>query len=264
MTTYLCTQLLPHVMLAKQVLGWIVLACLLIYLFYMSRETTDSRKRMFVALILMLEAIAFFTLYQQMPTSLTLFAVHHVRASFLGITIDPQSFRALNPLWIILISPSLVKGYARLNQKHIRVTVPDKFTLGMLCCGISFSLLFFTRYTYDSHMMISPGWILVSSCFQSLGELLISALGIAMVAELVPEKIRGFVMGMWFLTSSIAGFSGAYLASFTGLSTSTAFGLPSLLIYTRVFGWIGITALLTALCLGLIAPHLNRMILSKR
>src|SRR3990167_1798895 len=101
-TTYLCTQLLHHVMLAKQVLGWIVLACLLIYLFYMSRETTDSRKRMFVALILMLEAIAFFTLYQQMPTSLTLFAVHHVRASFLGITIDPQSFRALNPLWIIL------------------------------------------------------------------------------------------------------------------------------------------------------------------
>ena len=257
--TTLAALLLQNVKLTKQVLCTIVIACVSIYFFYMSRETSSTRKRMLVALILMLEAIIFFTLYQQMPTSLTLFAVHHVRSSFCGITIDPQSFQALNPIWIVLMGPCLVMGYDRLNLKNRAFSIPYKFALGMLCCGISFSLLFLTRYAHDANAMVSPGWIVASYFFQSLGELLVSALGVAMVAELVPERIRGFVMGVWFLTSSIAGFSGAYVASFTGLSTSTPSGLSSLWVFTQVFGWIGVCSLTTALILGLMAPKLSRM-----
>lgn len=258
-TTSLCAQLLQHVMITKQVLYGVILVCLILYVFYTHRETPTTRKRMLVALILILEAILFFTLYQQMPTSLTLFAMHHVRSTFFGITIDPQSFQALNPIWIILMGPVLVMIYARLQRQNIHFPIPYKFALGMLCCALSFSILFLSRYVHDAHAMISPGWIVVSYCFQSLGELLVSALGAAMIAELVPERIRGFVMGMWFLTSSIAGFSGAYVASFTGLTTSTASGIASLLTYTRVFGWIGLCSFVIAVLLWWLAPRLSRM-----
>jgi POT family proton-dependent oligopeptide transporter len=258
--TGLAAQLLHDVMLTKHILYGVVLLCLTFYLWCMHQETPAARTRMFVALILMIQAILFFTLYQQMPTSLTLFAVHHVRASLLGVPIDPQSFQALNPIWIILMGPGLVLLYSKFSQRSQPFPTPYKFALGMCFCGLSFSLLFFSRYAHDAHAMISPGWIIASYCFQSIAELLVSALGVAMVAELVPETIRGFVMGMWFLTSSVAGFSGAYVASLTGLSATTeTSALLSLWAFTRVFGWIGICSLMIALLLWLIAPALSRM-----
>ena len=92
-----------------------------------------------------------------------------------------------------------------------------------------------------------------------MGELLVSALGVAMVAELVPQRMTGFVMGAWFLTSAVAGFTGASVASYTAVPGTVQPGLESLMIYTRVFGCIGLLTLLVALLMWLLAPQLNRL-----
>ena len=61
-----------------------------------------ERSKMIAALILIVEAIAFFTLYQQMPTSLNFFAIKNVEHSILGLTVsDPEVFQTLNPFWIM-------------------------------------------------------------------------------------------------------------------------------------------------------------------
>ena len=60
----------------------------------MKQENINNCMKMGVAMVLMFEAIIFFILYQQMPTSLNLFAVNNVNPSFFGINIDPQSFQA--------------------------------------------------------------------------------------------------------------------------------------------------------------------------
>lgn len=56
-----------------------------------------ARRKMIVAFILMLEAIIFFVLYSQMPTSLNFFAIRNVEHSILGIAFEPEQYRALNP-----------------------------------------------------------------------------------------------------------------------------------------------------------------------
>ena len=106
---------------------------------------------------------------------------------------------------------------------------------------------------------MSSWWLVASYLFQSLGELLVSALGVAMVAELVPPQIAGFVMGMWFLTSSVAGFIGASVASYTALPQNLPSGVESLMIYTEVFACIGLITLAVALLLWLISPALCRL-----
>ncbi len=45
---------------------------------------------MIVAFILMLEAIIFFVLYSQMPTSLNFFAIRNVEHSILGLAVEPS------------------------------------------------------------------------------------------------------------------------------------------------------------------------------
>ena len=60
----------------------------------------------------------------------------------------------------------------------------------------------------DARGLTSPWFIVLVYLFQSLGELLISALGLAMVAALVPQHLMGFILGMWFLTQAAAFLMG--------------------------------------------------------
>lgn len=257
--TIAASYLLQHVLIAKNLVWLITIIVVVIYLFYMYQEVRVVRLQMLLALILMMEAIVFFTLYQQMPTSLNLFAVNNVNSSLLGIHLDPQSFQALNPIWIVIMSPFLAMIYARLNQRGIAFLIPYKFALGMTCCGVSFGLLYFSRYAHNDMGVVSAWWLVGSYFFQSVGELLVSALGVAMVAELVPSRIAGFVMGMWFLTSSVAGFIGARVASYTSLPHNLQPGVESLLIYTHVFACIGVVTLGVAMVVWLISPQLSRL-----
>ena len=219
---------------------------------------------MLVALILMLEAVIFFTLYQQMPTSLNLFAVNNVLPNLFGFTIDPQSFQALNPLWIISLSPVLALVYSRLHQRDISFAVPYKFALGMTMCAMSFLILYAARFFSNDSGMVSSWWLIISYLFQSLGELLVSALGVAMVAELVPASIAGYVMGIWFLTSAVAGFLGASVASYTAIPKHIQPGTESLMIYTHVFACIGIVTLMISILMWLVAPWLCRFIMVQK
>lgn len=41
---------------------------------------------------------------------------------------------------------------------------------------------------------------------------MISGLGLAMVAQLVPQRLMGFIMGSWFLTTAGANLIGGYVA----------------------------------------------------
>lgn len=261
--TELSAYLLQHVMITKN-LFWVITTFALVYYgFLMRKEGKASFMKMFVALALMVEAVIFFTLYQQMPTSLNLFAVHNVIPQFLGFSIDPQSFQALNPIWIVLMSPVLAYFYKKMYEKGISFSIPYKFALGMTMCAASFFMLYFARYFYTDNGMVSSWWLTFSYLFQSLGELLVSALGVAMVAELVPQSIVGFVMGMWFLTSAIAGFIGATVASYAALPEHIKPGVESLMIYTDVFAWIGIVTFIISLIMWFVAPHLDRFIFVK-
>lgn len=260
--TYCSAYLLQNVALAQNLLWCVAFITVAIYVFLMRNQKKATVIRMLVAFVLMCEAVLFFTLYQQMPTSLNLFAVNNVVPTLFGFTIDAQSFQALNPIWIVLMSPVLAYFYNALNNRGFSFSIPYKFALGMTMCSLSFLLLYFPRFFYTDNGMVSSWWLTGSYLFQSLGELLVSALGVAMVAELVPASIAGFVMGMWFLTSSIAGFIGAKVASYTALPAHIKPGVESLMIYTDVFACIGLATLFIAVLMWVLAPRLNYYIAS--
>ena len=252
-----CAYLLAHPFFARKIILLITGSFVLVYFYFVHQAKKQERIQLILAFVLMLEAIVFFTLYQQMPTSINVFAVQHVYPTLLGIPIDPQSFQVLNPFWIIVLSPVLASLYHYTNERKFSFTIPYKFAIGMLSCSIGFFTLFLMRYFADQHAMVSSGWLIASYFCQALGELFVSALGVAMVAELVSPKIMGFVMGMWYLTSSVAGFTGAAVASLTALPKGMPPGEKSLMLYTHVFLEIGVITLLAAGMMWWLAPKLT-------
>ncbi|HJO95408.1 MAG TPA: oligopeptide:H+ symporter [Victivallales bacterium] len=256
----LCSYLLIHISLAHLILWGICAVVTIMFFKYTFKEHGIVRRKMLVAFILMLEAVIFFTLYQQMPTSLNFFAIHNVNCNVFGFHINPQSFQSLNCFWIIIMSPILAFFYNRFGLKKKDMSISAKFAFGMTLCAISFTLLYFARYYHTSTGLVSPWWLIASYFFQSTGELLISALGLAMVAQLVPNKIVGFIMGMWFLTTAVSGVTGGIVASLTAPPVGVTESLQTLGIYTHVFLEIGIITTVIAIIMWFTYPLLNRYI----
>ena len=258
------TYLLKHLLLTRYLLMAVIACVLGFYFNAMRKESQFMRAKMMVAFILMVEAVIFFTLYLQIPMSLNLFAVNNVSPQLFGITIDAQSFQVLNPLWIVVMSPVLSYFYGVLHAKRIIFSIGHKFAVGMLLAGISFLMLFCTRYCHDSAGIVSSWWLVASYFFQSVGELMISALGVAMVAKLVPVSMTGFVMGMWFLTTAMAGFLGAAVASLTAVPSNMTGSIETLNLYTGVFGNIGLVTMGFGLLMLWFAPKLQKRIVAPR
>jgi len=246
-----------YVILGLKVVIAMVLA---VYLWAAQNESPGVRRRLWVVLILMVEAVVFFTLYHQMPTSINLYGVLHVYPKILGIAFDPQSFQALNPFWIIVWSPVLAVWYQKNAISAYPLSIFHKFSIGMLCCGLSYIVLYVSHFFADASFHVSPMWLVVSYIFQSLAELLVSALGLAMVAELVPTTWMGGVMGMWFLTSSVSGFTGAKVASLIEVPQAMQASLHSLNAFATVFAEIALVIIAISLLMFFSIKYMQKMI----
>ena len=151
--------------------------------------------------------------------------------------------------------------YTRLGNKGKDLTMPMKFTLGMFLCALGFLTAAAAGLWFaDAQGLTSPWFIVLVYLFQSLGELLISALGLAMVAALVPQHLMGFILGMWFLTQAAAFLMGGYVATFTAVPENITDPLQTLPVYTSVFSKIGLVTLGVTMVMALLVPWLNRMI----
>ncbi|KKI47393.1 MAG: dipeptide/tripeptide permease DtpB [Hafnia sp.] len=257
---YVCAWLMHNVKVANIVL--IVLSIIVIFFFFREafKQNKSDRNRMYVAFILMIEAVLFYILYAQMPTSLNFFAINNVHHEILGIAINPVSFQALNPFWVVVASPILASLYTRFGAKGKDLTMPAKFTLGMFLCSLGFLTAAAAGLWFaDAQGLTSPWFIVLVYLFQSLGELMISALGLAMVAALVPQYLMGFILGMWFLTQAAAFLLGGYVATFTAVPEGISDPLQTLPIYTGVFSKIGIATFVIAIIMAAMVPWLNRM-----
>ena len=220
-----------------------------------------ERSKMIAAMILIVEAIVFFTLYQQMPTSLNFFAIKNVEHSILGITIsDAEVFQTLNPFWIMLASPILAWVYAHFGDKGTDLSMPAKFALGMLLCAGSFLLVGFSANFANEAGIVSAWWLVGSYGLSAIGELLISGLGLSMISKLVPQRLIGFLMGAWFLTNAVSAVLGGWVATLTTVSQDIVDPLQTLPVYSHVFTQIGLVTLGVTVVMALLVPVLNRLI----
>ena len=258
--SFVSAFLLQHLFYAHAILVVVGVTIVVLYFKEALQTSGIERAKMLVAFLLMLQGIVFFVLYFQMPTSLNFFAIHNISHDLFGIRVAPEQFQALNPLWIMIASPILAIIY---NKFGDRFSMPFKFALGMVLCSLSFLVLTFGAHFANSQSVISSNWLVLSYFFQSVGELLVSGLGLAMVAQLVPQRMMGFAMGMWFLTSATAAVLAGWVATLTTDSSNIVDPQQTLAIYSHVFGVIGYVTAAIALLTLIIAPKLTRVIYAK-
>lgn len=254
---YLLGQLLTNPALSKIILFTAVFIAFIIYFIVRSKLRVFEQRAMIIALILLIQSVFFWIMYMQMSTSLTLFAVHNVRNDIFGITIPPEVTQSFNPFYIFLLSPILAIIYVRSEHRGAPISIPAKFAYGMLVCGLAYLLLAVSCFLHDANGQISMFWLFLAYGLYSLGELLISAIGLSMVSKLMPLQLGGFAQAMWFVTCALGQKIGGMLAGFGSVDESaTTSNFDILHGYQLLFVAIGVAATVIALLIFIFVKKL--------
>lgn len=221
-------------------------------------QKTD-RNNMLVCVILTVISIGFWSIYMQCFSSFMLFADRNLDLHLLGFKIHPEFTQMFNPMFIILLSPILSLVWPYLNRKNKNPTYPVKFALGISSMAIGLLLLALCIKVFNHHGYTSAWFMVLSYLFQTIGELVLSPIGLSMISALAPKKYVGMMMGIWFLSIAAAFAIGGELATIADVPKHATL-LQSQDIYMHAFfdyGWLGAVLAVIAF---LAAPKLKKMI----
>jgi len=221
------------------------LATLFVVIYLLFKEKQDQRNKMISCFFLILISVGFWAIYQQTFTSLMLYADRHVHKEFLGMTINAPWTRFFNPFFILLLSPMLSKLRA----------IPAQFSLGVLLMALGFFLLGFGGMYFRNNGEISSYWLMGSYLLQTLGELLLFPVSLAMIMTFSSKHVE-MMMGVWFLTQVAASAIGGGLATLSSVAINTPLEM-TLKIYDKAFFIYGGFSLVLAALSFFLIPYLK-------
>ncbi len=226
---------------------------------FMLREPAADQKRMIASVILTIISVGFWALYNQTFTSLTLFADRNMIQHAFGFPVNASTMQFFNPLFIIIFSPILSHLWIKLSRKQLNPGIPLKFALGVLFVTLGFLILPVIIHFFTQQGMIPAEWLAFSYLLQTIGELLLSPVGLAMITLLTPKHLVGLMMGVWFFAQAASFALGGTLANLAAVPDNID-KITSMHIYNHAFFLFGVMALgLTVISFALI-PLLKRLI----
>jgi POT family proton-dependent oligopeptide transporter len=186
-----------------------VVAVYFVYLLTMGANDNDERKRIAVIIVLFLFAVIFWSAFEQAPTSLNLFAADFTDRNLFGWELPITWLQAVNSLFVIIFAGVFAGLWMRLGAQGKDISSPTKFAIGLFLAGIGFLIMVWAAKivvagsTGGNIVKVSMWWLTFSYLFQTLGELLLSPVGLSSMTKLSPRRYVGQMMGVWFTASAL-------------------------------------------------------------
>ena len=180
----------------------------------MAKEIKQRMAALFAVLGI---AVFFWLSFHQNGQSLSVFARDFVDSS----SIAPEIWQALNPLFVIILTPLVMGIFAVLARKGKPVSTPRKiaYGMGLAGCAYLFLMVFSIVKGYpsgdeframDAAQMMAAGlakaapWVMiVTYFFLTVAELFISPLGLSFVSKVAPRHMVGLCQGLWLGATAI-------------------------------------------------------------
>lgn len=184
-------------------------------LFLQEGWTNEERGRLTVIVVLFIAAALFWASYEQVGSTLSLFATKYSENTIFGFSFPSSWWQSTHALIIILLAPVFAWLWIRLAQRQQEPSIPVKFSLGLLLAGASFLVLVPAAMYLNNNpeSKVGPQWLFTVFLLQTLGELCLSPVGLSSMTRLAPPRVVGQMMGVWFLASSVGNFIGGQVGS---------------------------------------------------
>ena len=218
-----------------------------------------ERSRMLVAQVLIFFSVLFWALFEQAGSSLTLFADQSTEMPSWFNAAQTQMF---NPGIIVIGGPLMAALWVWLAKRNAEPSTPVKFSFGLMFVGLGFLVLMWAAANMaNSDFRVPLTFLFLTYLFHTIGELCLSPVGLSMITKLSVERVVGLMMGVWFLSSSVAHIAAGLIAKAT--ATDTVAGVvtdraEALSTYGSIFGTIGWVGVGVGVFLLLISPILKK------
>ena len=172
----------------------------------------EIKQRLYALFAVLGIAIFFWFSFHQNGQSLSVFARDFVKTD----AIAPEIWQALNPYFVIVLTPLMI-----IFNKRVTMSTPRKIALGMAIAGSAylFLMVFSIAKNYpsgeefrllDAAQMAAAGlakaapWVLLVTYFLlTVAELFISPLGLSFVSKVAPRHMVGLCQGLWLGATAI-------------------------------------------------------------
>jgi POT family proton-dependent oligopeptide transporter len=222
----------------------------------------DERSRMLAAIYFILAQIPFWALFEQAGSSLNLLTARLVDREIFGWSVPGPVFQSLNAGYIFMFAPLVAWLWIWLAKRDLNPSTPIKFALGVALAGLGF-LALVAGMRGSGEVGLTPViFIFLIYWIHTMGELMVSPVGLSAVTKLAPARIVGMTMGAWFLYSGLSNFLAGVIARTTGAETiggqmtNVAAAKAG---YIEVYSQVGFIAIGISVLMLLISPVITKM-----
>ncbi len=205
-------------------------------------------RRLGAICVLFIASMLFWAIFEQAGVTLSLFADQLSRHEIFGFAFPSAWYQSLNSLFVILLAPFFAWYWLRTD--FFQPSSPMKFAFGLVFLSASF-LLMVPAAMLTAEGRVSPLWLVGLFFLQTVGELLLSPVGLSTMTKLAPARAVSLILGVWFLAAAL----GNKLAGVLG-SSFTATDAPSLASF---FLWQAGLVAVAALALFALTPWVKRL-----
>jgi POT family proton-dependent oligopeptide transporter len=161
-------------------------------------------------------AAIFWMIYDQGGSTLSIFADSSAENSVLGWDFPVSWYQSVNPVLIMALAPVFAWIWLALNRRGKEPSTIVKFASGLMLVGVSFFLFLAPLSIAEGGHKAAALWLVAIYFTQTVGELLLSPVGLSVTTKMAPAKYASQMMGVWFLAVT-AGDATTGLLSIAGV-----------------------------------------------
>ncbi|MFL6775295.1 MAG: peptide MFS transporter [Sphingomicrobium sp.] len=210
-------------LMGKLLFGTFIVAVPGILVWSYAKGTRTEAQMMTAAMVLIVFNVFFWTLFEQAGSSLTLFADRNTDRHLFagGYELSAPMTQNFNPICIVLFAPLMSMLWTGLAKRGLEPSIPIKFSIALMGVGAGFLFLVFgsTFAGTGSNFQVGLWWLAGLYLIHSLAELCISPVGLSMITKLSIARVVGLMMGVWFLSISVAQYFAGIVAQFASVET---------------------------------------------
>ncbi|PWC06865.1 peptide MFS transporter [Mycetocola zhujimingii] len=188
-----------------------------------SKQVTQVERKRVVAFIpLFIASAAFWSLYQQQFTVVTIYSDERLNRSLFGWEMPVSWVQSINPIFIIILSGVFAAIWTKWGTRQ--PSTPLKFAAGTAIMGAAFLLFLpFAGGAANSTPLLAMVGILFVF---TVAELLLSPVGLSVATKLAPEAFRTQMVALFFLSVALGSAVSGLLAEwYLTVNESLYFGL---------------------------------------
>ncbi len=171
----------------------------------------DEWSRMGVIITLAIFNIVFWAGFEQAGGTFSLFAKENVNRLMFGWEMPATWFQNVNSFSILLFASLFSVMWIWLDKKGWNPRTPMKFALGFFLGALAFFVMTQAQGIADTGVKVSPWWLVSVYVLLTLGELMLSPIGLSMITKLAPAKLVSVVMGLWMASFAAGNFMAGML-----------------------------------------------------